>query len=96
MYLWYLEKIWRKSANPNTHKSVRNEFVSARLGRVGQKCRLLAVGPTCRRHVADMSATFPAKMASDIAMLLDGDGNGRLDGSLTARDGAMATQKGDR
>jgi hypothetical protein len=43
-----------------------------------------------------MSATFPAKMASDIAMLLDGDGNGRRDGSLTARDGAVATQKGDR
>jgi hypothetical protein len=57
MYLWYIEKIWRKSAIPDTKKSVGNEFVSARLGRVGQKYRLLAVGPTCRRHVGD----FPSQ-----------------------------------
>jgi len=57
MYLWYLEKIWRKSSNPDTNKSVGNEFVSARLGRVGQKCRLLAVGPTCCRHVGN----FPSQ-----------------------------------
>jgi hypothetical protein len=57
MYLWYLEKIRRKSAIPDTQKSVGNEFVSARLGPVGQMCRLLAVGPTCRRHVGN----FPSQ-----------------------------------
>ena len=46
-----------KVGNPRHKKSVGNEFVSARLGRVGQKCRLLAVGRTCRRHVGD----FPTK-----------------------------------
>ena len=46
-----------KVGNPQHKKSVGNEFVSARLGRVGQKCRLLAVGPTCRRHVGD----FPSQ-----------------------------------
>jgi hypothetical protein len=67
MYLWYIEKIWRKSAIPDTKKSVGNEFVSARLGRVGQKCRLLAVGPTCRRHVGD----FPSQVdeLSRVSML---------------------------
>ena len=57
MYLWYLEKIWRKSAIPDTKKCVGNKFVSARRGPVGQMCRLLAVGPTCRRHVGD----FPSQ-----------------------------------
>jgi len=52
-----VEKIWRKSAIPDTKKSVGNEFVSAQLGRVGQKYRLLAVGLTCRRHVSD----FPSQ-----------------------------------
>jgi hypothetical protein len=47
----------KKVGNPRHKKSVGNEFVSARLGRVGQKCRLLAVGPTCRRHVGD----FPSQ-----------------------------------
>ena len=46
-----------KVGKPRHKKSVGNEFVSARLGRVGQKCRLLAVGPTCRRHVGD----FPSQ-----------------------------------
>ena len=46
-----------KVGNPRHKKSVGNKFVSARLGRVGQKCRLLAVGPTCRRHVGD----FPSQ-----------------------------------
>jgi hypothetical protein len=63
MYLWYLEKIWRKSAIPDTKKSFGNEFVSARRGPVGQMCRLLAVGPTCRQHVGNfpsqgLTATF--------------------------------------
>jgi hypothetical protein len=62
MYLWYLEKIWRKSAIPDTQKSVGNEFVSARRGPVGQMCRLLAVGPSCRRHVGD----FPSQGAESL------------------------------
>ncbi len=45
-----------KVSKPRHRKSVGNEFVSARLGRVGQKCRLLAVGPTCRRHVGDFAS----------------------------------------
>ena len=52
-----LEKIWRKSAIPDTKKCVGNEFVSARRGPVGPMCRFLAVGPTCRRHVGD----FPSQ-----------------------------------
>jgi len=54
-----LEKIWRKSAIPDTKKCVGNDFVSARRGPVGQMCRLLAVGPTYRRHVGD----FPSQVA---------------------------------
>ena len=46
-----------KVGKPRHKKSVGNKIVSARLGRVGQKCRLLAVGPTCRRHVGD----FPSQ-----------------------------------
>jgi hypothetical protein len=72
MYLWYLEKIRRKSAIPDTQKSVGNEFVSARLGPVGQMCRLLAVGPTCRRHVGN----FPSQdERDDISTHLSPDGN---------------------
>jgi len=52
-----LKENLEKVGNPRHKKSVGNEFVSARLGRVGQKCRLLAVGPTCRRHVGD----FPSQ-----------------------------------
>jgi len=48
-----------KVGNPDTKKSVGNKFVSARLGRVGQKCRLLAVVPTCRRHVGDFPSQVP-------------------------------------
>ena len=59
--LWYLEKIWRKSAIPDTKKCVGNEFVSACRGPVGQMCRLLAVGPTCCRHVGD----FPSQDETD-------------------------------
>jgi len=69
MYLWYLEKIWRKSANPDTKKSVGDKFVSARLGRVGQKCRLLAVGPTCRRHVGDFPSQEEGHLAHQLAQI---------------------------
>ena len=31
-------------------------FVSARQGQVGQKCRHLAVGPTCRGHVGNIAS----------------------------------------
>ena len=48
-----------KVGNPRHKKSVGNEFVSARWGPVGQMCRLLAVGPTYRRHVGD----FPSQAA---------------------------------
>ena len=50
-----------KVGKPRHKKSVGNEIVSARLGQVGQKCRLLAVGPTCRRHVGDFPIPIPKK-----------------------------------
>ena len=68
MYLWYLEKIWRKLAIPDTKKSVENKFVSARRGPVAQICQLLAVGLTCRRHDGD----FPSQacIASAVTMTM--------------------------
>jgi hypothetical protein len=52
-----------KVGKPRHKKSVGNEIVLARLGQVGQKCRLLAVGPTCRRHVGD----FPSQGEGELA-----------------------------
>jgi hypothetical protein len=49
----------KKVGNPRHKKSVGKEFVLARLGRVGQKCRLLAVEPTCRGHVGDFPSQDP-------------------------------------
>ncbi len=46
-------KIWWMSANPDRKKCVRIKIVSAWQGHFGQKCRHLAVGATCRRHVGD-------------------------------------------
>jgi hypothetical protein len=40
-------------ANPDTKKSVGIKIVSPRQGHFGQKCRHLAVGATCRRHVGN-------------------------------------------
>ena len=57
--LWYVEKIWRKLAIPDTKKCVGNKFVSARRGPVSQMCRLLAIGPTCRRHVGNIATQAP-------------------------------------
>ena len=54
-----LRETLEKVGNPRLKKSVGNEFVSARWGPVGQMCQLLAVGPTCRRHVGD----FPSQAA---------------------------------
>jgi len=46
-----------KCRPPPTGKCcVRINFVSARQGRVGQKCRHLAVGPTCRQHVGGIAS----------------------------------------
>ena len=42
-------------------------FVSARQGRVGQKCRHLAVGPTCRRHVSNIASQANKRDADMIA-----------------------------
>jgi hypothetical protein len=95
MYLWYLEKIWRKSANPDTKKSVGNEFVSARLGRVGQKCRLLAVGPTCRQHVGDFPSQVgrpkPAIIKASVSVDTMADILGSID--VTRSDGSMPIGK---
>ena len=43
-------------------------------GKISQHRR---VGPTCWRHVGDMSATFPAKLFK--GEIANGDGNGCLD-----------------
>jgi len=55
MYLWYLEKIWRKSAIPKVSGTNLCRPESAK------SADFWLSG---RRHVADMSATFPAKGGS--------------------------------
>ncbi len=57
MYLWYLEKIWRKSANPDTKKVSGTKLCRHDLAKSAESADFWLSG----RHVADMSATFPAK-----------------------------------
>ena len=58
MYLWYLEKIWRKSANPDTKKVSGTKLCRHDLAESAKSADFWLSG----RHVADMSATFPAKI----------------------------------
>ena len=57
MYLWYLEKIWRKSANPDTKKVSGTKLCRHDLAKSAKSANFWLSD----RHVADMSATFPAK-----------------------------------
>ncbi len=57
MYLWYLEKIWRKSANPDTKIVSGTKLCWHDLAELAKSADFWLSG----RHVADMSATFPAK-----------------------------------
>ena len=67
MYLWYLETIWRKSAIPDT-KKVSGTNLCRLDGGLSAKCaNFWLLG----RHVANMSATFPAKAAVITAMVID-------------------------
>ncbi len=59
-----------KVGNPRHKKSVGNEFVSALWGPVGQKCRLLAVGLTCCRHVGDIPSQGSEALMDHIADFL--------------------------
>ena len=46
-------KFW---PSPTQKCCIGISFVSARQGRVSQKCRHLAVGPTCRRHISNIAS----------------------------------------
>jgi len=60
--LWYVEKIWRKSAIPDKKKMCREQVCVGSLvvGGLLAKCANFWLSG---QHVADMSATFPAKAA---------------------------------
>ena len=58
MYLWYLEKIWRKSAIPDTKNVSGKNLCRHDLAESAKSTDFWLSG----RHVADMSATFPAKL----------------------------------
>ena len=60
MYLWYLEKIWRKSANPDTKKVSGTNLCRHDLAESAKSANFWLSG----RHIANMSATFPAKLAT--------------------------------
>jgi hypothetical protein len=60
MYLWYLEKIWRKSAIPDTKKVSGTNLCRHDLAESAKSADFWLSG----RHVADMSATFPAKLGT--------------------------------
>jgi hypothetical protein len=61
MYLWYLEKIWRKSVIPDTKKVSGTNLCQHDLAESAKSADFWLSG----RHVADMSATFPAKVWVD-------------------------------
>ena len=58
MYLWYLEKIWRKLAKPDTKKVSGTNLCRHDLAESAKSADFWLSG----RHVADMLATFPAKI----------------------------------
>jgi hypothetical protein len=64
MYLWYLENIWRKSAIPDT-KNVSGMNLCRLVGGLSAKCANFWLSG---RHVADMLATFPAKIVKLLAL----------------------------
>ena len=57
MYLWYLERIWRKSAIPDTKNVSGTNLCQHDLAKSAKSADFWLSG----RHVDDMSATFPAK-----------------------------------
>jgi hypothetical protein len=71
MYLWYLEKIWRKSAIPDTKKVSGTNLCRHDLAESAKSADFWLSG----QHVADMSATFPIRTLEkyyDVAVDLDG------------------------
>jgi len=59
--LWYVEKIWRKLAIPDT-KNVSGTNLWRLVGGLLAKCADFWLSG---RHVADLLATFPAKIMID-------------------------------